>query len=66
MKRTRPAHKDPDLLTCPACGYSDRFIQVMFETANIVNGRRNHIRLLEGVVDHYLCWKCGTTFEDDV
>ncbi len=38
----------------------------MSEEAHLVNGERDYIRLLEGIVDHYLCWECGATVEDDL
>jgi hypothetical protein len=65
MKRTCPTHKDQDELACPVCGYKDKFIEVMAEEAHLVNGRRDYIKLVEGVVDHYLCWKCGSTFQTE-
>lgn len=52
-------------LECPRCGNTDRFIEVMAEEAHIVNGRRNYIRLLVGVVDHYVCPDCCETIEVD-
>ena len=50
-------------LMCPSCGNDRRFIQVMAEQANLVNGYGDHIRLLEGIVDRYTCWDCGVTIE---
>jgi hypothetical protein len=66
MKRTCITDDDQDRLTCSACGNRDRFIEVMAEEANLVNGRGDHIKLLEGVVDRYLCWRCGATVEIEV
>jgi hypothetical protein len=40
-----------------------RFIGVMAEEAHIVNGRRDYIRLLVGVVDHHVCCECARTIE---
>lgn len=53
-------HKD---LVCPSCGNKNRFIEVMAEEVHLVNGRRNYIRLLEAVTDHYVCCECGETIE---
>jgi hypothetical protein len=50
---------------CPYCGNTDRFIEVMAEEAHIVNGRRDYVRLLAAVVDHYVCCECGETIEPD-
>ena len=66
MRRTCPADKDLSLLTCSLCGNKDRFIEVMAEEAHLVNGRREYIKLLEGVVDRYLCWQCGAAVETEV
>lgn len=50
-------------LVCANCGNHDRFIEVMAEEAHIVNGNFDYIELLEGIVDHYICWECGISFE---
>ena len=63
MKKNHVLSKNHDGLVCPACGNQDRFIEVMYEEAHLVNGRRDYIRLLEGIVDRYLCWACGATVE---
>ena len=60
-QHTRPSARMGHRLTCPECGNERRFIQVMAEETNLVNGSLDHIRLLEGIVDHYICWKCGRT-----
>ncbi len=52
-------------LVCPECGNSHRFIEVMAEEAHIVDGNRNYIGLLEGIVDRYICSQCSTTIELD-
>ena len=52
-------------LTCPACGHKDRFIEVMESEAHWVNGNRDYIKLIEGVVDHYICSACGISFDID-
>ena len=31
---------------------------------HLVNGRRDYIRLLDGITDHYICWCCGATIEE--
>ena len=50
-------------LVCPQCGYDKRFIEVMAEEAHLVDGDCNYIKLLEGIVDQYLCLECGTAFD---
>ncbi len=35
----------------------------MFEEAHLVDGNLNYIGLVEGVVDHYVCWECGASME---
>ena len=50
-------------LICPECGHTQRFIEVMAEEAHIVDGNFNYIRLLEGIVDHYICSMCSASFE---
>ena len=57
--------KPKTLLTCPNCGNTSRFIEVMAEEAHVVNGNLDYIRLLEAVVDHYLCCECDETIELD-
>ena len=41
-------------LVCQECGHDQRFIQVMFEEVHLVDGNFNYIRLIQGVVDHYI------------
>ena len=60
---TTSSSSRPSRLVCPECGHDRRFIQVMHEEAHLVDGNFNYIRLIEGVVDHYLCWECGASFE---
>lgn len=50
-------------LVCPECGHNQRFIQVMLEEAHLVDGNFNYIRLIQGIVDHYICGACGCSFE---
>jgi DNA-directed RNA polymerase subunit RPC12/RpoP len=50
-------------LVCPECGHDRRFIQVMSEEAHLVDGNFNYIRLIEGIVDHYVCRECGASFK---
>jgi predicted RNA-binding Zn-ribbon protein involved in translation (DUF1610 family) len=64
MKRTR-TEAPPTKLTCPECGNSHRFIEVMDEETHLVDGNLNYISLLEGIVDHYVCWECGISIELD-
>ena len=35
----------------------------MAEEAHLVDGNFNYIRLLEGIVDHYICGECAASFE---
>jgi len=60
---TKSSNSSPKRLVCPECGHDRRFIEVMLEEAHLVDGNFNYIRLIEGVVDRYLCWECGTSFE---
>jgi DNA-directed RNA polymerase subunit RPC12/RpoP len=55
----------PDTLVCPACGSREQFIEVMESEAHLVDGKRNYVRLIEGVTDHYICFACGETFESN-
>jgi hypothetical protein len=32
---------------------------------HLVNSRKDHIRLLDGIADHYLCWNCGATVQSE-
>ncbi|MGA3182058.1 MAG: hypothetical protein ABSF38_17095 [Verrucomicrobiota bacterium] len=64
MKRNRSIAKADDGLTCAECGNKERFIEVMDVEIHLVNGRRDYIRLLDGITDHYICWCCGATIEE--
>lgn len=64
MKRNCSTAKADDGLLCSVCGNKERFIEVMAEESHLVNGRKDYIRLLGGIADHYLCWNCGATIED--
>jgi DNA-directed RNA polymerase subunit RPC12/RpoP len=48
-------------LICSECGNTERFIEIMAKEVHLVNGRKDYIRLLEGIADRYLCWRCGAT-----
>jgi RNase P subunit RPR2 len=64
--KTAPLAIEPQtLLTCPFCGNTNRFVEVMAEEAHLVNGRRDYIRLVAAVTDHFMCCECGETFEHD-
>jgi hypothetical protein len=52
-------------LTCPHCGNTSRFIEVMDTEVHVVNGNLDYIRLLAAVVDHYICCECDETIELD-
>jgi len=60
-----PVTQKPWNLVCPACGNTGYFIEVMEEEAHVVNGKRDYIRLLVGIVDHYVCGECAETIELD-
>jgi hypothetical protein len=60
MKRNCSTAKKDDGLICSVCGNTERFIEVMAEETHLVNGRKDYIRLLEAIADHYRCWNCGT------
>ena len=64
MKRNRSTEKTDDGLICPVCGNKERFIEVMAEETHLVNARKDYIRLLEGITDHYRCWSCGARVKD--
>lgn len=64
MKRNRSTEKTDDGLICSVCGNKERFIEVMAEETHLVNGRKDYIRLLDGIADHYRCWSCGATVKD--
>jgi hypothetical protein len=51
-------------LVCSACGNTERFVEVMAVETHLVNGRKDYIRLLEGIADHYRCWNCGSKVKD--
>jgi hypothetical protein len=63
--RTKSRVSWPPVLTCPACGNQDRFIEIMDTEVHLVDGSRTHIRLIEGVTDHFLCYECGESFDPD-
>ena len=65
MKAAVQKTQDQNQLVCPHCRNTNRFIEVMAEEAHVVNGRRDYIRLLVAVVDHYVCGDCGETIELD-
>ena len=65
VKTATPGIKPQTILTCPRCGNTSRFIEVMDEEAHVVNGNLDYIRLLVAVVDHYICCECDQTIEWD-
>jgi len=67
MKNNRTTSSAPSRhhLVCPECDHDQRFIQVMYEEAHLVDGDFNYVELIEGVVDHYICSACGASFEVD-
>jgi DNA-directed RNA polymerase subunit RPC12/RpoP len=64
MKRNGSTAKIDDGLICSVCGNKERFIEVMDVETHLVNGRKDYVRLLDGIADHYLCWTCGATVKD--
>lgn len=65
MKTASPKLQSQNLLVCPKCGNTNRFIEVMAEEAHVVNGRRDYIRLLAAVTDHFICCECDETIEPE-
>jgi predicted RNA-binding Zn-ribbon protein involved in translation (DUF1610 family) len=63
--RTHSSNRIENDLVCQDCGNRSRFIEVMAEEVHLVDAKRNYIRLLEGVVDHYLCPECGASIKAD-
>ena len=47
--------KTDDGIICSVCGNNERFIEVMAVETHLVNGRKDYIRLIEGIGDHYVC-----------
>jgi hypothetical protein len=64
MKRNGSIANTNDGLFCSVCGNKERFIEVMAEETHLVNGRKDYIRLLDGIADHYRCWRCGATVKE--
>ncbi len=64
MQRKHSIPGTDDGLICYECGNKERFIEVMAEETHLVNGRKDYIRLLQGIADHYLCWMCGATIQN--
>lgn len=50
-------------LTCSECSNTNRFVEIMAEETHLVDGQLNYIRLLDAVVDHYVCCECGTVIK---
>jgi hypothetical protein len=65
MKRNCSIAKADSGLVCAECGNKDRFIEFMDVEIHLVNGRKDYIRLLDGIADHYVCWSCGAAIEDE-
>lgn len=53
-------------VACPVCGNRERFIEVMYSEAHLVDGNRNYIKLIEGVTDYFICFACGESFDPDL
>ena len=52
-------------MRCAKCGNDSRFLQVMDDVANIVDGERNHIHQIDGSVAYYRCVKCDAIVDDE-
>ena len=65
MKRNYSTAKDDKALMCFERGNKERFVEVMAVETHLVNSRKDHIRLLDGIADHYLCWNCGATVQSE-
>jgi hypothetical protein len=63
MKKSSIANTD-DGLICSVCGNKERFVEVMAMEMHLVTGRKDYVRLLDGIPDHYLCYSCGATIEE--
>ena len=50
-------------LICSACGNTNRFIEVMDVETHLVNGNLDYIRLVDAIVDHYVCCECGESIQ---
>ena len=61
MKKAE-SYQAPVQIRCPSCASSARFVEVMAEEAHIVDGTGKYIKLLEGIVDHFICLECGKSF----
>jgi hypothetical protein len=49
-------------LCCPACESEGLFVQVMDHVENLVDSDANHLHLLLGIPDFYVCRECGERF----
>lgn len=47
-------------LDCKRCGNTERFLEVMYSEAHVVDGSLMYVRLLEAEVDHYRCLVCDS------
>jgi len=64
MKKHQTTIESQEPLRCPECGNTERFVEVMAVETHLVNGRKDYIRLLDGIADYYLCWGCGAAIEE--
>ncbi len=47
-------------LTCPKCGNSERFLEVVSMESHIVDGNFKYLELVDSWPDHYTCCNCLT------
>jgi len=66
MKANCLSLKRDNALVCSICGNTERFIEVMAVETHLVTGRKDYIRLLDAVADHYLCFTCGAPILDAI
>lgn len=65
MAKNRSAENESTALKCPKCGNHSRFIEVMENVENLVDGDGNHLHQVNGDAAYYLCVKCGTKFAEN-
>lgn len=61
-----PEQKSRYNLRCPACGNTDRFVQIVHFEAHLMDRNLNYIRLLYSEIDHYDCYECGEELDFDI
>jgi predicted RNA-binding Zn-ribbon protein involved in translation (DUF1610 family) len=64
-KTRRVTDEKKILFKCPKCGNDSRFVQVMEDVVNLVDGDGNHRHELNASVAYYRCWKCNAIVDDE-